>query len=192
MAPKKMLIRPEKKVGADEKKVAAEAAAEEELQQHYAHLDQLADLSEKNPEKDRQAKACANACNAAPTVEDVDQFLSEAEKNPEKLKASGGGDDSLIADHAAFLKTGVKKLAGKPVSEEENAAFRQQAPSLMGVLKASILKDLSEETPEERAKTAKTLRKMMGHLPSDDVERVLKELHLVDSEEPSESDKGKA
>ncbi len=149
---------------------------------------------EKTVEADEK-KAAAEAEEAAEEealqehYDHVDRFLSEAEK----LKAAGkerGVDDSLVADNAGFLRTGVKMVAGKQVSEEENSDFREQAPSLKEVLGASIRKDMSQKTPQARVAIANQLRKMMGDGPL--AARVLKELNIVDSEEPSEPDKENA
>ena len=165
MDPKKMLIRPEKTAAADERKAAAEAeeaAEEEELQQHYAHLDQLLDV---------------------------------AEKNPEAVKAAGeeiGVDYSFEAENPGLMRTGFKILQGKPISEKEDAAFREQGPPLREVLGESIRKQNAKKTPEARAKTAKMVRKMMRNQPSHLTEKFLRELDLVDSEEPSEPEKKKA
>ena len=163
MDPKKMLITPEKTVEADEKKAAAEAAeaAEEEaLQQHYEHMD---------------------------------SFLSEVENNPEKLKAAGKereGDDSLIADNATVLRTGLKMVIGGEVSDEEISHFSEQAPSIRADLAESIRKDMSKTPPEELAAIAKGLRKMMGKDPLRRAlaEKALKELNIIDSDAPSEAD----
>lgn len=145
-------------------------------------------------EKEKQASAEAQA--KEPTLQDVDDMLNVAEATPEKLEAAGkeiGVDYSFEVENAALMKTGLKILTGKPVSEEEDSDFREQALPLKEVVGESIRKENAEKTPEERAKTAKRIRKVLGpFLPRKIMERMLVELGAVDSEAPSEPDKEKA
>jgi len=145
-------------------------------------------------EKEKQASAEAQA--EVPTLQDVDDMLSVAKATPEKLEVAGketGVDYSFEMENATVMRTGIRKLTGKPVSEEEESLFREQAPSLKEVVGASLRKENAEKTPEERAKSAKRIRKVLGpFLPSEFMERILVELNYVDSEEPPESDKEKA
>ena len=180
MAPKKMLITPEKTAEADEKKAAAEAAEaaeEKELQEHYEHAESL---------------------------------LSAAEKDPEKVKAAGekiGVDYSVLADHATAIKGGIKKFLGKPVSEEEDSAYAEKRSFLKKILDAKIRKDFQEKSPEERAKSVKMMTKLMrrrdresrekalkdlNRVDPEFHEKVLKELNRVDSDAPSEADEENA
>ncbi len=145
-------------------------------------------------EKEKQASAEAQA--EGPTLQDVDDMLSVAEAAPEKLEAAGketGVDYSFEVENATVMRTGIKKLTGKPVSEEENSDFREQALPLKEVIGASLRKENAEKTPEERAKTAKRIRKVLGpFLPRKIMEKMLVELNVVDSEAPSETDKENA
>lgn len=160
MDPKKMLTRPEKTAEADERKAAAEAAEaaeEKELQEHYEHADSL---------------------------------LRAAEKDPEKVKAAGekiGVDYSFIADHATAMKGGLKKYAGKPLSEKEESALAEQGSFLKKVIEADIRKDFQEESPEERAKTVNLVKKVLRRFSPEFQERALKAFNMVDSDAPSEA-----
>lgn len=169
MDPKKLLIRPKTTAEADERKAAAEAAE-----------------AEKQASAEGHAKACAKVCDEEPTLQDVDQFLSEAEKDPEKVKAAGekiGVDYSFIADHATAMKGGFKKYAGKPLSEKEESALAEQG----SFLKKAIEKDFQEESPEERAETVKLVEKMLRPFPRAIREKLLKEFKMVVSDAPSEA-----
>ena len=145
-------------------------------------------------EKEKQAAAEAQA--EEPTLQDVDDMLSVAEAAPEKLEAAGketGVDYSFEVENAAFMKTGLKILTGKPVSEEEDSDFREQALPLKEVIGESVRKENAEKTPEERAKSAKRIRKVLGpFLPRKFMERILVELNYVDPEAPSEPDEENA
>ena len=145
-------------------------------------------------EKEKQASAKAQA--EGPTLQDVDDMLSVAEATPEKLEAAEketGVDYSFEVENATVMRTGIKKLTGKPVLEEEDSLFREQAPSLKEEIGESLRKENAEKTPEERAKTAKRIRKVLGpFLPKEFMERMLVELNVVDSEAPSEPDKENA
>ncbi|MYB96332.1 hypothetical protein F4054_18195 [Candidatus Poribacteria bacterium] len=162
MDPKKMLTRPEKTVEAAEK------------------------------EKQASAEGHAKVCDEEPTLQDVDQFLSQAEKNPERLKAKGkeiGVDYSYEAENAGLMRTGMKILRGEPISEEEDAAFREDAVRRNDLLGESIRKESAQKTPEERAKTANLIIKLLGRfIPREFLTRKLMEINYVDSEEPSEPD----
>ena len=118
-------------------------------------------------EKEKEASAEAQA--EGPTLQDVDDMLSVAEEDPEKLEAAGketGVDYSFEVENATLMKTGIKILKGKPVSEEEESLFREQAPSLKEEIGESLRKKNAEKTPEERAKTAKRIRKVLGAFSS--------------------------
>ena len=145
-------------------------------------------------EKEKQASAEAQA--KEPTLQDVDDMLSIAEATPKKLEAVGketGVDYSFEVENATVMKTGIKMLTGKPVSEEEESVFREQALPLKEVVGASLRKENAEKTPEERAKTAQRIRKVLGpFLPREFMERMLVELNVVDPEEPPEPDKENA
>jgi len=175
MDPKKNLISPEKTAEADERKAAAEAA---------------------EAEKQASAEGHAKACDEEPTLQDVDRFLSDAENNPEAVKAKGkeiGVDYSNEAENAGRMRTGLKILQGKPLSEEEDADFRENALHRKEVLGESIRKENAQKTPEERAKSANLIRKVLGRfIPREFMARMLVELNYVDSEEPSDPDKENA
>ena len=170
MDPKKMLIRPEKTVEAAEK--------------------------EKQAFAEGHAKACAKVCDEEITMQDMDQFLSVAEKNPEAVKAKGkeiGVDYSYEAENAGSMRSTLKILQGKPISEEEEAALRENASHQKDVLGESIRKETAQKTPEDRAALANTVRKVLGpFFPREFMARMLVELGIVDSEAPSEPDKDKA
>ena len=145
-------------------------------------------------EKEKQASAKAQA--EGPTLQDVDDMLSVAEATPEKLETTEketGVDYSFEVENATLMRTGIKKLTGKPVSEEEHSDFIELALPQKEAIGESIRKENAEKTPEERAKTAKRIRKVLGpFLPKEFMERMLVELNVVDSEAPSEPDKENA
>ena len=167
MDPKTMLIKPENTADAAEKQAEAEA----EAQARHKHCD------------------------------DIHQFLNQSikalEEEPERMIAIGkeiGADYSFEVDNVDLIRTAAKMLTGEHVSEEEISDFFERAPSLMGFLRESLHKDMSEKTPEERAKFVKATRELVGDDPIRRLsnERALRELNLVDSEEPSEPDKDNA
>ena len=147
------------KTAADKKKAAAEAAEEKELQEHYEHADSL---------------------------------LRAAEDDPERVKSAGeeiGVDYSFIADHATAMRGGLKKYAGKSLSEEEESEFAEKGSFLKKVLGEKIRKDFQEASPEQRAKDVKMMKKMLRRFPREFQEKALKELNMVDSDGSSEPDK---
>lgn len=158
MNPKKMLIRPEKTVEADEKKAVAETVKEKELQEHYEHADSLLHAAEKDPDRVKAAG--------------------------EKI----GVDLSVIADHATAMKVGIKGYAGKSLSEEEESEFAEKRTLLKKVLDEKIRKDFQEESPEGRAKSVNLMEKMLRRFPRAIREKLLKEFMMVVSDAPSETD----
>ncbi|MYA72491.1 hypothetical protein F4009_16600 [Candidatus Poribacteria bacterium] len=140
-----------------DEKKAAEAAEEKELQEHYEHAESL---------------------------------LRAAEKDPEKVKAAGeeiGVDYSVIADHATAMRVGLKKYAGKPVSEEEESEYAEKRSPLKKVIEAKMHKDFQEKSPEERAKSVNLMEKMLRRFPRAIREKLLKEFKMVVSDAPSEA-----
>ena len=177
MDPKKTLIRPEKTVEADEKKAAAEAAtaAEEELlQQHYEHIESFVKEVEKNPET-------------------IESFVEEVEKNPEvadvvEKEMSGALQitKEMVTKFPGIIKAAFAILSGKPQSSEQNSKFREQGASFRQTIKERLIKWIAADSPEERERIANYMRKKHGGHHSEATEATLRELNIIDSEEPSE------
>lgn len=193
MDSKEVHIKPEETADAAEKRTEAEAQAEKEVEK----LRQLYKSLEQSVLGDEEVKDLETLKTAG---EKMERFHSAAADNPEALKTLEeeiGVDYGILFGDVQRTRakiTGVKIMMGLDVSEEELSELREQSRDLVDDMLKDLKEDLSQATPEERAKYVEEMRRLVAFDPlrRELIEKVFQELGVVGMDVASDLDSEKA